>query len=134
MDKNKIYQPKIKKPKIIDWIFILGVFCFSSGILIFRLVPILPENELSVLTGKVIEIYEGGVNDINFKLEGRKKMFYVNRGMERGLLLEDLQAQLINKDITITYPDHWSLLNFNKGIVHISKIEHQGSIIFTEIK
>jgi hypothetical protein len=134
MDKNIIYQPKIKKLKIIDWIFIVGVLCFALAVMLFRPVPILPENKLMVMKGKVIEIYEGGVNDINFKLEGRKEIFYVNRGLERGLRLLELRARLINKNIIIKYPDHWSLLNFNKGIVHISKIEHEGRTIFTEIK
>ena len=134
MDKNIMYQPKIKKLKTIDWIFIVGVLCFALAVMLFRPVPVLPENKLMVIKVKVIDIYEGGVNDINFKLQGRREIFYVNRGLERGLRLLELRAQLINENITIKYPDHWSLLNFNKKIVHISKIEHQGRTIFTEVK
>ena len=134
MDKNIIYQPKIKKLKSIDWIFIVGVLCFALVVMLFRPVPILPENKLMVVKGKVIQIYEGGVNDINFKLKGRKEIFYINRGLERGLRLLELRAQLMNKNITIIYPDHWSLLNFNKGIIHIIKIEHEGRTFFTEVK
>lgn len=134
MEKKVIYQPKIKKPRTIHWIFIVGVLCFGLGLMIFRPVPMLPENELTVLNGKVIQIYEGGVNDVIFKLEGRKEMLYINRGLERGLKLEELNAQLINNEITIKYPDHWSLLDMNNRIIHISKIEHHGSTIFAEIQ
>ncbi len=48
MNKNIIYRPKIKKLKTIDWIFLAGIACFVVGLMIFRPVPILPENELVV--------------------------------------------------------------------------------------
>jgi hypothetical protein len=133
MEKSIIYRPQIKKLKSVHLILSAGIVCFVVGLMIFRPVPILPENELVVLKAKVTEIYEGGVKDVNFKLEGRKEMFYVNRGLERGLNLQSLKSQLTNQDITIKYPDHWSLLNFNKRIIHISKIEHQGKTVFTEV-
>jgi hypothetical protein len=70
-----MFKPKMKKLKTIHWIFIVGVLCFGLGLMIFRPVPILPENELTALNGKVTEIYEGGVKDIVFKLEAVRKCF-----------------------------------------------------------
>jgi len=133
MEKNIILQPKIKKLKHIYWILIGGATLFVLGIMIFRPVPILPEKDLVVLKGRVTGVYEGGVKDVNLKLEGRSETFYVNRGLERGLNLQELKDQLINQDIIIKYPDQWSLLNSNKTSVHISKIEHLGMTIFTEV-
>ncbi len=133
MEKDIIHQPELKKVKTLTWIFIGGMALFALGIMTIRPVPILPERDLVVLNEKVIEIYEGGVKDVNLKLEGRNELFYVNRGLERGLNLQELRSQLINQRITVKYPDHWSLLNSNKATIHISKIEHQGKTVFTEL-
>ncbi|MEJ7693565.1 hypothetical protein [Daejeonella sp.] len=133
MKTNIVYQPKIKKPKTIHWTIAGVIAIFALGIMTIRPVPILPEEDLMVLKGKVVGIHEGGVKDVTIKLEGRNEIFYVNRGLERGLNLQELQAQLINQDVLIKYPDHWTLLNFNKNSVHISKIEHHGETVFSEV-
>jgi hypothetical protein len=49
------------------------------GILIFRPVPIPDEKDCLSLKGMVSEVYEGGVNDVVFKLQGLDKEFYINR-------------------------------------------------------
>jgi hypothetical protein len=48
-------------------------------------VPIPDEKDCLSLKGMVSEVYEGGVNDVVFKLQGLDKEFYINRGLERGL-------------------------------------------------
>ncbi|SKB31404.1 hypothetical protein [Daejeonella lutea] len=133
MKKPIIYNPVIKKPGRIPLILVGFLIIMGIGLLTFRPVPILPENALVVFKGKVVEIYEGGVNDVNFKIEGRDELFYINRGLEKGLNLQELKAQLINQKITVKYPDHWTLLNFNKRNIHISKIEYLGETLFTEV-
>ncbi len=132
MEKNSNYRLNVKKFKAINWI-VIGVLVVLAGAMVIRPVPMLPEKDLVVITGKVVEIYEGGVKDVNLRLEGRSELFYVNRGLERGLNLQELKAQLIKEYITIKYPDHWSLVNFNESNLHISKIEHRGKTVFTEV-
>ena len=59
--------------------------------------------------------------------------FEKNRGLERGLNLEELQKELIGNNVTIRYPKHWTLLDPNNKIKHLSVLEYNGKEIFNEI-
>ena len=113
------------------WISLTGVVLLVLGILILRPVPIPNEMDCEVVSGTVIQIEEQGVKDIVFTIAGKKKTFYVNRGLERGLELDKLRSELMNKEITIKYPRYWTPLGNSSH--HISKIEFSGRTIFTEI-
>ena len=69
-----------------------------------------------------------------FKLAGDNKSYYVNHGLERGLNLDSLESALMNRDVLIKYPDHWTPLDPDNSSVHISKIEHEEETIFPELK
>ena len=110
-----------------------GLIALATVIFCLRPVPILAEKDCLVIKGTVSEIYEGGVKDVFFKLHGQNQSFYINRGLQRGLSLRELQANLTGREIVLKYPDHWTLLNPNNLSVHISKIEHAGQTFFTEL-
>lgn len=112
---------------------IIGLFALAFATLRPVIVPQNAEDCL-VAKGKVIRIFEGGVNDVAFRLEGDKTMYYINRGLEQGLDLKELQDQLIGNDVTIRYPKHWTLLDPNNRIKHLSILEYNGVEIFNEIK
>lgn len=107
------------------------IIFLALGVLILRPVPVPDEKDCLVVNGKVIEIFEDGVKDVVFKLEGLDKTFYVNRGLERGLELSKLRTALISKKITIKYPRYWTPLGNSSK--HISKIESAQGIIFSEL-
>ena len=100
---------------------------------ILRPVPTPAEKDCFVVKGTVAHIYEGGVKDVVFVLNGQKQYFYINRGLEQGLNLAVLKKQLHGKEIIIKYPDYWSLLDPGKSIRHISKVEYAGKTVFSEI-
>ncbi len=116
-----------------NWLFLLGVLFVVLGFQTFRPVPIPEESDCLTLNGTVARIYESGVKDVFFELKGIDKKFYVNRGLERGLDLNELQAELTNKEILIKYPKYWTPLNPDNSVRHISKIELEGRTIFTEL-
>jgi len=116
-----------------NWILLCGLIFLGLGILIFRPVPIPDEKDCLSLKGKVTDIYERGVKDVVFKLEGFDQEFYVNRGLESGLELNNLRAALINKEIVIKYPKYWTPLDPVNSLRHISKIEHERRTVFTEL-
>jgi hypothetical protein len=116
--------------KTIYSVILIGVVLLL-GVLILRPVPIPDEKDCLIVMGTVIEINEDGVKDVVFKLAGQDRTFYVNRGLERGLALEKLRAELMDKEITIKYPKYWTPLGNSSK--HISKIESSGRTIFTEI-
>lgn len=119
--------------KKIHLVFFAAIFLLVIAVLCLRPVPIVPEENCLTLKAIVTEVYEDGVNDVVIKLRGQDKTFYVNRGLERGLNLESLQAELIGREITVKYPNYWTPLDPGKTNIHLSKIELDGRTVFTEL-
>jgi hypothetical protein len=117
--------------KILFSIVALLIIAFFS---IFRPVPIVAESEAIVEKGIVFDIYEGGVKDVAFRLENNQRVYYINRGLERGLNLKNLKNKLIGNEVVIKYPKYWTPLDWNNKIQHISKVEIKGEVIFNELK
>ena len=118
------------------YIFIfLGFIFFILAAMIFRPV-IVPKNakDCLVAEGKVVRVFEGGIHDVAFRLEGDKTLYYINRGLEQGLVLEDLQKELIGNRVTIRYPKHWTLLDPKNRTKHLSILEYNGREIYNEIQ
>lgn len=99
-----------------------------------RPVPSVSETECLVVKGEVSAIFEGGVKDVVFVLDGHKENYYINRGLEQGLTIDGLKQQLKGKEVTIKYPDYWSILDPSKSIRHIAKVEFQGKTVFSEVE
>ncbi|MDF1698624.1 MAG: hypothetical protein P1U56_22420 [Saprospiraceae bacterium] len=115
--------------------YIFGFTFFILALLILRPVTI-PSDPADCLVaeGKVVYIFEGGPQDINFRLEGDKTMYYINRGMDYGLNIDSLRNQLMGNDITIRYPKHWTLLDPKGRNKHLSILEFNGKELFNEIE
>ncbi len=112
----------------------IGVIFFIIAVLIFRPVPIVTEDKALVEKGIVSSIYEGGVKDVVFIIEGNNRKFYINRGLENGLEINKLREKLIGKEVTFKYPRHWTPLDWNNSVIHVSKVEIKGDVIFNELK
>jgi len=100
----------------------------------FRPVSVSGVKDCRVVKGKVTSVFKGGNNDVVFILEGHKENYYINKGLEQGLDLAELKKGLEGKEITIKYPDYWSMLDPDKSVRHIMTIEHSGKTIFSEMK
>lgn len=119
---------------IIKYSFIILVsLCFIVAILIFRPVPIVTEDKAISITGIVSEIYSNKGNDIIFIVENTNQKFYINRGLENNLELEDLKNKLIGQAVTMKYPKYWTPLDWNNSIRHISKLEFRDKVLFNEL-
>lgn len=118
--------------KIILISFILIILIIA--VLIFRPVPIVSEKQTISESGIVTEIYSNKGNDIIFILENTKRRFYINRGLECGLELNNLKEKLIGNSIVVKYPKYWTPLDWNNSVRHISKVECDGEIVFNELK
>lgn len=111
-----------------------GLIFLLLAVLIFRPVPIVAEEEAIVVQGTVSSIYESGVKDISIKLKDVPTLFYINRGLEQGLIIDSLRKKLLKKSVTIKYPDYWTPLDWNNRIKHISKLEFNQEVLFNELK
>jgi hypothetical protein len=121
-----------KIAKIILITFSLTILIIA--VLIFRPVPIVSENKAISENGIVTEIYTNKGNDIVFILENTKRRFYINRGLENGLELNNLKQKLVGNPIVVKYPKYWTPLDWNNSVRHISKVEYNGEILFNELK
>lgn len=104
------------------------------AVLIFRPVPIVSENETISENGIVAEIYSNKGNDVIFIMENTERKFYINRGLENGLELNNLKEKLIGNAIVVKYPKYWTPLDWNNSVRHISKVEFNDEIVFNELK
>ena len=121
-----------KIAKIILITFSLTILIIA--VLIFRPVPIVSENKAISENGIVTEIYTNKGNDIVFILENTNRRFYINRGLENGLELNNLKQKLVGNPIVVKYPKYWTPLDWNNSVRHISKVEYNGEILFNELK
>ncbi|MGK7397689.1 MAG: hypothetical protein ACNS62_24155 [Candidatus Cyclobacteriaceae bacterium M3_2C_046] len=106
----------------------------SMAFFVLKPVPIPSEEECLAATGTVFVIREGGEKDIFIRLNERDELFYVNRGLERGLQLNKLRETLINQKVTLKFPNYWTPLDPGNSVRHISKIEINGETVYSEFK
>ena len=112
----------------------LSLIMLIIAILIFRPVPIVSENKAISERGIVKEIYSNKGNDIIFVMENIERRFYINRGLENGLELNNLKEKLIGNPIVVKYPKYWTPIDWNNRVRHISKVEFNEEIVFNELK
>ena len=105
----------------------------SVAIITLRPVPIMPEERLSVAEGTIDHIFEAGEFDIVFTIRESGKHYYINRGIEQGLSVEDLRDKLLNQKVTIKYPEFWSLMG-SENVNHLSKLIFRDQVIYTELE
>ena len=118
------------KITLVTFILIVSII----AVLIFRPVPIVSESKAISEIGIVKEIYSNKGNDVIFVMLNTDRKFYINRGLENGLELNNLKEKLIGNSIVMKYPKYWTPLDWNNSIRHISKVEFKNEIIFNELK
>ena len=118
------------KITLVSFVLIFSII----AVLIFRPVPIVSESKAISEIGIVKEIYSNKGNDVIFIMLNTDRKFYINRGLENGLELNNLKEKLIGNSIVMKYPKYWTPLDWNNSIRHISKVEFKNEIIFNELK
>ncbi len=109
-----------------------GIVLAVIAIFSLRPVPVLTEEDALTATGIVAQISEGPSFDVIIHLQDDKNSYYINRGLEEGLILDDLKERLTGNEVTLKYPDYWTPLDWKNKYRHISKMEIEGEIIFNE--
>jgi len=73
------------------------------------------------------EINEGGIKDIVFS-NADGGVFYINRGLERGLTLQGMKNKVLNKKVTL----HLAKIITGTSSNHIAQISLGEEVIYTE--
>ena len=130
VNKTKKKLSKLIKITLVSFSLIILII----AVLIFRPVPIVSESNAISEIGIVKEIYSNKGNDVIFVMQNTDRRFYINRGLENGLELNNLKEKLIGNSIVVKYPKYWTPLDWNDKIKHISKVEFNNEILFNELK
>lgn len=101
---------------------LLVVFAF------FAIGPVdISKSNCQVREGIVERISEAASYDVVVKLQDDDAIYYVNRGLERGLELDDLKTQLEGKKVKLWHAKSWHITGG-----HITQLEADKQIIYTE--
>jgi len=106
--------------------FVLALFLSVFLVLKSRVINNPKPEECEIVNVTIKKITEGKSYDIMFHDNG-VDYFYINRGLERGLNLETLNAKVLNKTVTLHLPK----LLFGTS-EHIAQMAIGDDIIFTE--
>ena len=95
-------------------------------ITLFQPVDISRDNCLQI-TGILEQLAKAGTNDIVFQLKDNPNHYYVNRGLERGLTLPELEQQLLDKEIDLWHAQAWQT---SGG--HITQVKIGEEVVYSE--
>ena len=109
------------------------VFLVILFIMIIRPMPQPDSGNCKLYSGTVEQIIAGeGDKDIVIKCKAVNHIFYINRGLESGLIIDELKDSLLNKPIEVLTINHWTPLDpFSKN-KHVARIIQNGKIIYDE--
>ena len=115
-------------------LFGIGVCVLFLLIKIFTPVPTPTDKNTFSVSDKVVNVFEGPGYDVVFKLESDNKYAYINRGLQQGLNIDELNQKLKGKETHFKFIKHWTPLDWNKTTESIASIETpEGEILFDRI-
>ena len=92
-------------------------------------------NNSTTVTGVITKVSEGGTKDAVFYLEGSNISYYINRALENGFNLIDLNKDLVGKNATIMLANTWTPLDpFGHASSHIVELKSGEEVIYSEFK
>ncbi|MCK8520872.1 hypothetical protein M0D21_04810 [Aquimarina sp. D1M17] len=91
-----------------------------------------PEDVLTV-KGTVTKIEEGPGLDLVITLKGDEHYYYINRGLQQGLTVEQTRLDILNKTVTLYPIKRWTIFTRDGNMGHISKLMLKDKVIYNEI-
>jgi len=98
----------------------------------FKPVTTVKSNDCVLISGKIVSIDQGTSNDIQIRLENDSHYYYINRGLEKGINLEQLSSKVLNKTVTLYCLNRWTIVNPDGIVPHISKMEKGTTVVYSE--
>ena len=114
--------------KILKIRVVFAIVCIQFLVFTSCIINNLKPEDCLVLKTKIIKITEGNTLDIVF-YDNKGDRFYINRGLEKGLILDSLNANILNKSVTLHLA---KVLGGMATSEHIAQLAISETIIFTE--
>ncbi|MEM9837000.1 MAG: hypothetical protein AAF828_10885 [Bacteroidota bacterium] len=112
--------------------FTAAAFLTVLALLALRPVPIEALSECETIQGIVTKVTVNANQDLVLTLDKTNRVFYINRGAERGFELEVVKDVLLQQDVTLYYPKYWTPLDPTASIRHLSGIKLGDQMFFSE--
>lgn len=114
-------------------IFVLFIVFMVVVIQTFRPVRNVEPDDVMKIEGLVTDIKEGPGLDIVITLKNDEHYYYINRGLQYNLTLDQLHSDIFNKTVTLYAIKRWTIFTRDKNMGHISKLIIDNQVIFNEI-
>ncbi|MDY8135000.1 hypothetical protein [Aquimarina sp. 2201CG5-10] len=114
-------------------VFVLFIAFMWVVVQTFKPIRNVQPDEVMEIKGKVVDIQEGSSFDIVITLENDDHYYYINRGLEYNLTLEQLRNDILNKTVTLYPINRWTLFTRDGVMGHISKLMIDDKVIYNEI-
>ena len=114
-------------------VFILFVIFMWAMIQTFRPVRDVQPKDVLKISGIVTDVKEGPGFDIVITLEGDEHYYYINRGLQLGLTIEEIQQEILNRPVTLYPIKRWTIFTRDGNMGHISKLMINDRVIYNEI-
>ncbi len=114
-------------------LFVLFIIFMYVVIQTFKPVRNVQPDDVLKITGTVTNISEAAGFDIAFTLKNDTHYYYINRGLQYGLVTDSLRTKLLNKKVTLYVIKRWTIFTRDKNMGHISKLLVGDQVIFNEI-
>jgi len=109
-------------------LFILGLFFIG-----FSIVPDPTEENTKTVVVGVSEVRLNSSKDIQFISEwGGDTVYYINRGEELGFNAQEINNFVTGKEVSLSYVDHRSPLDWNNQTRHLVRVSCGDSLIFAQ--
>lgn len=101
------------------------VGCFV--LLAMRPVPAAAVQNVKSISGKIIKVSEdGGPGDIMIRLKNDRRTYYLNRGMDQKLTLEMFKNNLLYRQATLDFVNHWTPLDPISSKISVARVSVSG--------
>ncbi|MBD2101670.1 hypothetical protein [Leptolyngbya sp. FACHB-261] len=110
-----------------------ALFALAAYVLVVGFVPRPTVENTDVISGRVSRVKNGGVNDVVITLEGDNRIYYINRGLERGVDLNRFAQQLEGEQIELHVIQlMWSPLDPSRRVAPVGRVTLGQKVLFTD--
>jgi len=121
------------KSKLLRSSILIFVIVFSLlAILCFRPIKESKPENCKNIRGLVTEVRQAGTRDLVIQLQDSKHEYYINRALERGLVLKTVRYELKDNEVLIDYVKHWTPLDIFGTSKHIAQLKLGDRIVYSE--
>jgi len=101
--------------------------------LVIRKVPAPIKANCTKVKGVVEEVFSPCCGDIVIKLKDNNKQYFINRGLDDGLVLKQMQSDLLDKEIVLQKINHWTPLDPERYSFPLAEVKVDDEVYFTRM-